>query len=179
MERLNQNRFAKWIIIVLLAVNILTVSIIWMQSMQKEEYSPTKAVPPQRTVELMQKTIGLTDEQAKQFAIMREDHFAKRRMAESQLAPLNKQIFEEVFKDKKDTARISNLYSQLGAKLTEIEKLRIEHFAQLAEICNKEQKEKLKELLINIVDRPEPFAQPGNQPPPRHESGENPPPPIH
>jgi len=169
MERINQNRFAKWIIIVLLAVNILTVSIIWMQSMQKEEHISTKLLPPQRTVELMQKTIGLTDEQAEQFAIMREVHFAKRRTIETQIASLNRQVFEEMFSEKKDTVKINSLLFQIAEKLARIEKLRVEHFTQLAGICNKEQKEKLKTLLINTIDRPGTMERRGNPPPPLHE----------
>lgn len=169
MERINQNRFAKWIIIVLLAVNILTVSIIWMQSMQDGERISSKSLPPQRTVELMQKTIGLTDEQAEQFTIMREEHFAKRRTIETQIASLNRQVFEEMFNEKNDTVKINSLLSQAAEKLARIEQLQVEHFTQLAGICNKEQKEKLKTLLINTIDHPGPMERHENPPPPLHE----------
>jgi Spy/CpxP family protein refolding chaperone len=168
MEQINQNKFVKWVIIVLLAVNIVTVSIIWIQSVQKKEPIPTDALPPQRTVELMQNAIGLTDEQTKQFAIMREEHFAKRRMVETQIPSLNRQIFEEMFSEKKDTEKINSLLSQIAEKSAEIEKLRIEHFTQLAEICSREQKAKLKRLLINTIDRPGPKERRGNSPPPLH-----------
>lgn len=166
MDWINQNRLTKLLIVVLLAVNILTVSIIWMQNMQKKELLPSEAVPPRQTVELMQNTIDLTDDQTERFAIMREEHFAKRRIVETKIASLNRQIFEEMFGGKKDTVKINGLYSQIAVKLTEIEKLRIGHFARLASICNEEQKEKLKRLLMSTVDSPGPMERRGNPPPP-------------
>lgn len=179
MDRINQNKFSRWLIIVLLAVNLLTVSIIWMQNMQKREPLPPDAAKPGQTVKVMQNTIGLTDQQAGQFAIMREEHFDRRRKVEMEIASLKKQLYEEEFGDEKDTARINGLLNQIGAKQTEIEKLQIEHFEKLADICSKEQKEKLSKLLIETVGMPRPMAREGAPPLPLHERNGGPPPPRH
>jgi Spy/CpxP family protein refolding chaperone len=142
------------------------VSIIWIQKAHDHEEPQLNFAGPRQTIELMQKTINLSDQQANQFEEMRMEHFAARHTIETQIVSLKERLIKEMFNDKKDTAGISNLLFQIGVLHTNIEKLQFEHFTKLASICNKEQKEKLEKLLINIAERPNPMERKGNTPQP-------------
>ena len=74
MDFIKQNKFISFVIAILIALNVLTLSIIWIQSERKNQ--PAIKEPgnqPPGSVKLMQREIGLSDEQANNFEEMQKD----------------------------------------------------------------------------------------------------------
>ncbi|MDR3593257.1 periplasmic heavy metal sensor [Clostridium sp.] len=157
MDLINQNKFKNWLIIVLLAINLLTVSIIWMQIANRNE---PQAVPQDNrsseSVNLMKKVLDLDEGQTKQFEKMHKDQLDKSKMYNDRLTDLKKQLAEELFKETPDTSQVNLKAKEIGDLQSKIESIKFNSFKELLAICTPEQKEKLKPVLIELFGRKPP-----------------------
>jgi len=152
MEWLAKNNFTKWLIGVLLAVNILTSSIIWIYVV-KESHQRPFAPDDQRQnpAGLIQKQLNLSAEQTKQFDKMRKENFEKTNILFDQIFTVKKQLSNALFNEKIDTVYVNSLISKQCSLQTELEKLRFNHFKEFISVCTPEQKQKLRPILSELI----------------------------
>ena len=152
MDWLSQNKFTKWFIIILVALNVATITMMWVFLARTSHPPPfNKIMQPKETVTLMQKELNLSNEQIKQFEKLRKENFDKSKKLMNQIDALKKSLSEELINENKDTAKVNSITNAIGLLQTEMEKLRFNHFEQLISLCTPEQKEKLKPILKNII----------------------------
>ena len=157
MDLINQNKFKNWLIIVLLAINFLTVSIIWMQIANRNEPLPVpKDNRSSESVNLMKKVLDLDEGQTKQFEKMHKDQLDKSKMYNDRLTDLKKQMAEELFKESPDTTLANLKAKEIGDLQFKVESIKFNSFKELLAICTPEQKEKLKPVLIELFGRKPP-----------------------
>lgn len=157
MDLVNQSKFRNILIVVLLILNLLTVSIIWMQTIKKSEPQITeKDSRPSESVDLMKKTLDLTDDQTKQLERLRTDQLVLSKQFNDRLDILKKELAEELFKEKPDTALANAKSKEIGELQTKIEMIRFKHFNELLTICTASQKEKLKPVIVELFGRKPP-----------------------
>lgn len=152
MDWITQSKYIKLLIGILLAVNIITISIIWILIFDKKKppaFDPGKKPPG--VVEMIKKEIGLSDAQAKQFERLRKENFDLTNTTFKKMDGLKKLLSEEFANETKDTALIHSLTNKMGILISELERQRIKHFSDLLSFCTKEQKEKLKPILKNMI----------------------------
>lgn len=153
MDWILQNKLIKWLIGVLLIVNILTITIIWILiTHDKQPPLFERGGKPPGGKELMQRELNLTDLQTQQFENARKENFEKSQILFKQLDSAKKQYFEELLKEKSDTALVNSILLKMNSIQMELEKLRFGHFKYLLSLCNSEQREKfaptLKEFIV-------------------------------
>jgi Spy/CpxP family protein refolding chaperone len=157
MDLINQNKFKNWLIIVLLAINLITVSVIWIQITKKNE--PQQVVQdnrPSESVNLLKKALDLNEDQTKQLEKMRTDQFDQSKKYNDRLNDLKKQLAEELFKESPDTTLANTKAKEIGDLQSKVESIRFKHFKELLAICTPEQKEKLKPILVELFGRKPP-----------------------
>ena len=93
---------------------------------------------------------------------------------------LDERLTIELFAAEPDLARIEADIAELGQLQAEFETGLYDHFQQLKEICDPQQAEELRFMLINLIERTRPRGPqhhrrgpdggfgPGHRPPPRH-----------
>ena len=80
MDLIKQNKFIGWVIAILIVLNIVSLSIIWIQSKNNNNYpQKDQSVSQPGPVKLIQKEIGMSDEQANKFTEMRKELQEKQR----------------------------------------------------------------------------------------------------
>ncbi len=174
MDLINQNRFRNWLIVILLIINLLTVSILWMQTARTNEPQPQRQdTRASESVALLRKTIDLNDGQAKQFDSMRAGQIEKSKSFNDQLAALKKQLSEELFKEHPDSSQVRSLTENIGSIQSKVELIRFEYFKDLLAICTPTQREKLRPIVTEIFGRKPPKDEPQVKAP-RNERKENP-----
>jgi periplasmic protein CpxP/Spy len=157
MDLINQNKFKNWLIIVLLAINLITVSVIWMQIVNKKQTQQViQNNRPSESVNLLKKELDLNDDQTKQLEKMRTDQFDQSKKYNDRLNDLKKQLAEELFKESPDTTLANSKAKEIGDLQSKVEAMRFNHFKELLAICTPEQKEKLKPILIELFGRKPP-----------------------
>jgi Spy/CpxP family protein refolding chaperone len=157
MDLINQNKFKNWLIIVLLAINLITVSVIWIQIVNKNQTQQViQNNRPSESVNLLKKELDLNEDQTKQLQKMRADQFDQSKKYNDRLNDLKKQLAEELFKDSPDTTLANSKAKEIGDLQSKVESIRFNHFKELLAICTPEQKEKLKPILIELFGRKPP-----------------------
>jgi Spy/CpxP family protein refolding chaperone len=161
MDLVNQNKLKNLLIIILLVLNLLTVSIIWMQTAKRNEALPIeKDKRSSESVNLMKQALDLDEEQTKQLEKIRTDPLDQSKKYNDRLNELKKQLAEELFKDKPDTMLANTKAKEIGELQSKVEMIRFSHFKELIAICTSEQKEKLKPIVVELFSRKPPKDKP-------------------
>lgn len=171
----NKYNLTKVIIALLLIINIATLSIIWIYIINDkknpyEDFPP----PPKDPGELMQKEFGFNDKQIKEFEALKKELFSDSDVLFKSLDSLQIILVNELYKsvpNQKETDSILTVISSLHQKL---EAARFNHFKKVLSICNAEQKEKFKPVLLQMFSKKPPVHRKGGDRPPK--PGDIPPP---
>ena len=147
-----QSKPIKWLIGILLVVNVLTITTIWiLVARDKQPPQFDRVGKPPGGADLLQKELNLSDVQKKQFEDARKENFSKSDVLFKKLMDIKNNYFGELQKEKTDTVLVNGLLSKISSVQIELEKLHFEHFRYLLSICTKEQKEKFKPILKEIL----------------------------
>jgi Spy/CpxP family protein refolding chaperone len=157
MDWVTQHKFRNWLIVILLVSNLLTVSIIWMQTTRTGGPEPKERKPrASESVQLMRKALDLTEEQALRFEAIRDVQVEQSRAYNDRLSMLKRQLAEALFDEKPDTLLAKQRAAEIGELQSKVETIRFEYFSKLLTLCTPEQREKLKPIVIELFGRKPP-----------------------
>src|SRR3989304_2615820 len=161
MDIFTKKRFTFWSIILLVILNVFTISLLWLN-----QYSRPVAPPPlrepkedQRTLQFLQKELNLTDAQIQQYDQLRQAHNKRTRLLVNDIRYSKREMMDEIFKDEPDTSKSMQIADLIGKKQTELERITFKHFLDLKELCGKEQLNKLQGLMDEFFRRNPPQGQ--------------------
>ncbi len=165
MDLIKQNKFISWVIAVLVVLNMVTLAIIWVQSNNGNVPKVVdNAIPPDNSVKLIQKEIGLSGDQTQQYQDMRSDFQTKTKELNDELNSLKLRIADEIFKTNPDKKFVDSAASRIGTLQSKIEVIRFEHFRSLVQICDAGQKDKLQPVLKEVFGKKKPVDNPEPKP---------------
>ncbi len=151
MDLVNKDKFKNWLLIILLLLNVLTVSIIWMKTFRSEYPAiQEQKGPVGDSTDVMKKALDLNENQAERINKIRSVQRVQSKILNDSLDALKLQLAKELFKTVPDTSVAIRKASQIGFLQSELEKMRFRHFNEILSISNKEQKEKLKPVIMDI-----------------------------
>ncbi|MGE5499732.1 MAG: Spy/CpxP family protein refolding chaperone [Syntrophothermus sp.] len=155
MDLVNQNKFKNILIIVLLGMNILTLSIIWMQTLRGNDDSrmPSQDKAGSESVKLIKDALNLNDEQTKQLEKIRSSKLDLSKKYKDSLDQLKKDMGEEFLKAKPDSVNAAARTRKIGELEAKALLLRYQHFNELLAICTPGQREKLKPIIAELFGR--------------------------
>ena len=171
MNYFSTRRVAAWTIILLILLNLSTMAMLWMTRYQKPAIRPPKN-GDRATEQFLQQELGLTDEQARQFEELRQEHFQESKPIVEAMQQLKRELLEEVFASAPESETMQNIAEQIGTRQAELETLRYRHFLELKSLCQPEQVQKFR-ALFHEISPPEAHPAPGRPP----QSGPQGPPP--
>ena len=165
MDLIKQNKVIGWAIAILVALNILTLTIIWIQA-ERKPAPPVRETGNGQTgsVELLQREIGLSADQTKAFQAMRRDYQERTKSINDELDAAKLRLADLVFESNPEKRQVDSMSSKIGELQSKIEDLRFDHFRQLAQICTQEQKEKLHPILREVFGKKSPNENPAVRP---------------
>ncbi len=167
MDIFTQKRLTFWSIVLLVILNIFTISMLWLNQNRRPGAPPPrgKARQNHRTLQFLQKELDLTDTQIQQYDQIRKAHNEQTRSLIADIQRLKKELMNEVFAEEPDTSKAMRITSLISDKQKEIERVTFLHFLELKELCGKEQADKLRGLIDEFFRRNPPPE--GAEPPPR------------
>ena len=160
MDLANQSKFKNGLIAVLLTVNLLTVSIIWMQTAVRNESQarPPGDRPPD-SIGLLQKALDLNEEQTAKFQELRKIQLAPAKQYNDRQDELKLELAEELLNTNPDTALAKQKVVEIGEMQSRVEYIRFNHFRTLLALCSSEQREKLKPVIMELYTRKGPAGE--------------------
>lgn len=176
MDIFTKKRLTFWAIVLLVILNVSTISLLWLNQNTRQGGPPPPRAPEQdqRTLQFLKKELNLTDTQIHKYDQLRQAHAEKTRVLINNIRQLKKDMIDEIFNDGPDTIKAMQIADLIGKKQTELERITFKHFLDLRELCGKEQLGKLQGLVDEFFRRNPP---PGMEAPPRErERPMNPPP---
>ncbi len=165
MDLVNQDKFKNWLLIILVAMNILTVSIIWMQSFSGgRSAGGTGAEKQSDSKDIVSKALKFDESQAGRFEKIRSEQRDMAKRLNDSLDTLKKNLADELFKPNPDTSYAYRISIEIGYLQSRLEMNRFKHFADLMSISTPDQKEKLKPVILDIfTKKPAPKPAPQEQ----------------
>lgn len=170
MDIFTRKRIIFWSFLLLIVLNIFTISLLWMNR-PDERPLPPRAVPPGQqapgTLKFLQQELGFTDAQIEEYDQIRKRHHQRVFALQNDVHRYKREMMEEVFAQRPDTTRAKELAALLSEKQEQIERFTFLHFLDLKALCGKEQSKKLHRLIDEFL-RKQPLPQ-GHRsgPPPR------------
>lgn len=160
MDYFTKNKMLFWCVFILIAFNAATLTFFWV----------TKPMPRGRHSgpngqEVMEEKLQLSDEQIDKFEVVRESHFSRAEPLQEAIHNLRLDILDEAFSAEPDSEKIQQMLSRLEEKMGQLESELTQHFQELKRICDQQQADELKVLLIEITERNRP------RPPGEHRRG--------
>jgi len=163
---IKQNKFIGWVISILIVLNLLSLTMVWLQKERTVTSYPKESDgSPSGSVQLLQREIGLSDEQVNKFQQMRSDHMKKTKKINDELDDLKLRLVDKIFDPQSDQKLADSIAVQIGILQSQVEKMRFEHFKALVQICNPEQREKLQPILREVFGKKVPVENPERRPP--------------
>jgi Spy/CpxP family protein refolding chaperone len=167
MDYFSKNKISLWIIVILVLLNLFTLSTIWYDRFHIPDRFPRPEGRHQRQdgLKRLERKLNLTADQIKIFESLRQQHFEKMVPLHQEIFSIRRELMDEVIKTEPDTARIRELTSRIGVKETERERNIIEHFTEMRSVCTPAQREKFESLLRELMCPPSemPGPHPGRQ----------------
>ena len=156
MDFFSKHKYTTITIIVLVLLNLFTLSAILIREFREPEppfVPPREAVRADRVMFFLQRELDLTEEQAKQFIQLRRDHFDEVQNIQKDIQDIKKKMMDELFAGQPDGQKLEALARQIGEMEGQREMLVNRHFMDLKAVCRPEQREKLQHLLHRVMQR--------------------------
>jgi len=141
--------YLKWIIIVLVLLNISTLTFVWLNKTSTNHPNHHPPHPPKHGKRMdvrgyLEKEIGFNKEQLKQFDISRDKHRKALHTGHDKIRD-TKHILLSTLEPN------DSLFNIMGSAQIEIEKAILIHFKEIKEICNEEQKPLIDDVFVKIT----------------------------
>lgn len=171
------------VVIVLVAINLFTLAVMWLNRPphhNERDYgremtdkdARRKPPPPHEVGVFFTKELGWGKEQSDKFEEPRKRFFREFQSLSDSMSAQRKLLFAELFKqgqnnDKpKDSTAVKVITEKIGQYQQKIDKLRFDHFNEVAAICNDEQRLKFQKVLDEVfLKHPTPESRDGAPPP--------------
>jgi len=167
MDIFKQNRYLFVVIILLVILNLATITMLWLgkpEQRQPRLDQPNPAEEQNRISQILKDELGFDKQQIDKYLQIRREHREKVRMLNDEIRQVKKQMFDEVLKDIPKPEFSDSLLAISQSKQAEIERMTFQHFLNLKRLCKPEQQNKLK-LLMHELFREQPAGNVEKQPP--------------
>ncbi len=179
MDVYSKNKYLFWSVIVLVILNIALLTIFGL-GMFRQHGRPLMPFPPNfkpdrfHAKDFLDHELKMDENQKKEFGNIMANHFEGMDKIMFQIMEKRKNIFDEIFQQNPDQAKIESLTNDVGNLHKELEKVNSMHFNKLKSLMRPEQIVKLKEILGEAVNPKRLPINPNDECRPRPEHFERP-----
>jgi len=168
MDYFTNKKFVTWTIIILVALNVFTLSSIWLTKLFRPDpfhltFHEERRPPVDNFIE---RELDLSKDQIRKFEESRERHKIQSKALNDVIFVKKEKLIYELFISEADSVEIKKISEEIGIMQTELEMQNNSHILELKSICNPEQQEKLKFLFNEMLEKSRPEEH--RPPPPPH-----------
>ena len=146
---MDNSKFLKVVIIILLLINISTLVFMWM-------HQPPHDHPPHGhgdSMEYLTHELKLTDDQQKQLEAMRDQHHDAMEEVQHRSRKAHDDYFNLLGNPNTDSTMVNAAADSILALQKQIELLTFYHFKKLRAICTPEQQKKFDEIISDAMSK--------------------------
>ncbi|HAH25389.1 MAG TPA: hypothetical protein DCL77_16805, partial [Prolixibacteraceae bacterium] len=142
-------RILIWIIVILVATNLSTISSFYYNRISEAKESKMedqKVIPGEQRARFFRDQLNLNDEQLDQFRDINRTFNRTARGIEMNLAQLREDLIKELGTQNPDTTRLNQMATEVGNNHRELKQLTNTFYLNMKKICSAEQQAKLHEI---------------------------------
>ncbi|MEM7110030.1 MAG: hypothetical protein AAF519_17515 [Bacteroidota bacterium] len=129
------NKMLVILVIVLIVINITTVSFLWFKDAPHQKRMRSGSSP--KVEGFLKRKLGLNDEQQRLFQEARKAHFKESRKFMEEMKRFRKQLL--VYSGTNNAVVVDSLFSKLSRVQSDFERLNFEHIQELRSYCSENQ----------------------------------------
>lgn len=148
-----------WIIGFLILLNCITLGFYWF-SRGPGQLPPSGKRGP---VHFLTRELDLSDDQVEKLQAAHQVHREKAEVTVSALRQERRQIMDALTAQTPDTTQALLLVESVGDRESTMQLLLIEHYQFLWEMCDENQREKLRQVFKEIIPHPKGMPRPGRR----------------
>lgn len=150
MKILENIKFLWIIILVLVIVNIASLTAVWIEEKGDEVPFLRERVMMNRRDHFLKRELNFTPAQQAQFDSLLENHRDEIQEKMEEIRTLREELMG-LMRNQAFTADAENIVRQIGEKQSELELMNYQHFKEVMTICNEEQKQIFLQTIRRVV----------------------------
>ncbi len=155
MDLIKQRQLYGWVIGILVALNLLALTVVWIQSGRDAPPPAGKDAqnPAAISTALMQRELGFSAAQEKAYEQLRAAEQDEIKRVNDELDALRLRLVDVIFDANLNHRQIDSTVAQISVLQSRLEMLRLNHFRKLVQLCDREQQDKLRPILREVYSR--------------------------
>ncbi len=150
MEILTNKRFLWIIILILLILNIASLTTIWLRPWESGVRETREFRRPGAKDHFLNKRLNFTPEQQAQFEKLLKKHRNALDTKVIEISSLREELMG-MMRNQEFTTESEKIVQTIGQKQSELELINYNHFKEIMAICNDEQKQVFLETMMRVV----------------------------
>jgi hypothetical protein len=151
MEILKSKRSLWIIILILLILNIASLSTIWLKKYQSRVPEMREFRRPFAKDHFLNRRLNFTPEQQVQFDELLTKHREALDTMVIEISSLRKELMS-MMRNQEFSSESEEIVKRIGQKQSELELINYNHFKEVMAICNEEQKQDFIEIMMRAVE---------------------------
>jgi Spy/CpxP family protein refolding chaperone len=146
MNYFKQNKISTWIIVILLATNVSTITTILVNKNLNKQVSQNSVeiiIPDNGLGRFFRDELDLTMDQHQQFRSFRQDYHINASKITKQLKGKRSEMLNELLAENSDTNNLHQIAYEIGELHRELKHQTFEYYLNLKDICTESQRRKL------------------------------------
>jgi len=166
MDVFTKNRLTVWGVAVLVILNVVLLSTLWWSHIHRAPLQRPQGNGPGRhyraMTQFLERELDLNAQQVEQLHTLFEQHVDQVSLVMQDMHEYRQAMHRALFAEDANSAQLTELSEKIGQKQAQVERLRFQHFRDVASLCDPAQQERLQGLVGEILLRAGP---PDSRPP--------------
>ena len=165
MDVFSKNRLTVWGMTVLVCLNLLLLGTLWWGQIHRAPEQDVEGKGPghryQAMTRFLERELDLNAQQVEQLDALFEQHVNQMSLVMQDMHAYRQDMHRAIFAEDANSTQLTELSEKIGEKQAEVERLRFQHYRDMASLCDSQQRDRLRGLVGEILLRAGP---PGSGP---------------
>lgn len=162
MEYAKKYKWALSGFIIMVILNIALLATAWVVRYDRH-HTGSKGSVPFRMQRFMERELNFSEAQKQAFDELRKEHFRESRAIFNDIKKYRRALFDELQGGEANQAqaRVDSLTTLIGNAQARLDAAIYEHFMEVRNMCNEEQKQKFDRIIQKVIQRLDPRKKKG------------------
>ena len=165
MNYFKEKKFATIAIIILVVLNITTITLLWLG--RPSHYRPPQIPREKVMFDFIAHELNFNPVQREAFKQQERKFMFDTRSVHFKIDSLQQQLYNTIYEERTDKHYLDSLTNEIGSLETELNKVTYDHLVQIKSLCDEGQQQRYKTLLNELLNTLRPKPQDAPQPPRR------------
>jgi Spy/CpxP family protein refolding chaperone len=151
METQTKKQLLYTVIIILVILNLGTLSFMWYIRLNSTKHEIMQPLPPRSGADFLNSELKFTKEQNEKIERLRDEHFQTVKKIKDEGRELRDLFFSNLSKNDIDSSKINEIANGIAMSEKQVELATFYHMRKIREVCDETQKKKFDEIIQDVL----------------------------